>query len=1063
MIKGRYCIAVLVAFGTLLGFGCSTKKNTAATRAYHELTTRYNVYFNAEEAYNEALKQIYDTPKDNYDELLPMYPNSSTPEDTVLKTQMGGPFDRVVEKTTKAINEHSISAKPIRDRSKISSQEYRNWLRQNEYNPFIDQAWLLLGKAHVQNKDYAQAIAVFQQTTRLFNYDIDVVSEAQIWMMRAYTEMRWYSDAQSLVLTLQTRNLPKNLRAQFVEFYSFLLIRQTQFEQAIPFLKETIGHAPDGTRRKRLQFLLGQIYGLLGDKKSAYQAFESLKGLSASYDLTFHALMAQAKVSSENAGSIIAHLTQISKSRKNKDYLHRIYAAIGNTYLAQNNPEKAIENFLLAEKNSSEDALQKALIQIALADLYFDRKNFIAAESLYAQALPMLPRSSKDYARIEFRAGALKELVPHLVTIHTQDSLLHLAQLSPEEQLRVIGERIGKLKTAQRDAERDSYLAQQQARFAPLNEQQPSVAESVVALTNRNGGETEFYFYNPQAVAQGKNEFRRIWGPRSLQDNWRLASRISGTQGQSKQSTDSAAAQQFAQNEATTDVYNPQYYLRQIPVSEEAKKQAHDAIDKALVEGGTSATNRLEDFDYALQLFTRHLEEYPQSENRQEVYYRLFQLYTRTGNRVIAQSYKAKIVAEYPESEYASTMSNPLYEQSLTHFAQMQDSIYQDTYQAYVGGNIEKVHRNYSMAEKLFRNGNLISKFRLLHALAFAQKGDRENLESALSKLLNHDKESLEAQLGQSILNGLSEGKMLAVNANALSGIGERSFAQSTTNVSDTIGFSSEKNTPHSYLLLFSGNAARRRNDLLFAVADFNFSRFQIRTFSIDFLRIPPLEAIQVAPFGSFDEAVFYAQMVESDSLLGARTSSGIVSLIISDSNLELLYGTRSIDEYREFYVRELHSGNVVLPEAEVQPEKTETIEIPESIVEPEKTVSLGSEASETENKTTNSTVPIEVQPGRTELATPHLSVEEQKNILETKAEEALRQQTSEMPQQNRNDLLKERDRERQARIKQRDRELKDREKARKEELKQRERERKQKLKEQEALRKEIQLFGLHL
>ena len=76
MIKGRYCIAVLVAFGTLLGFGCSTKKNTAATRAYHELTTRYNVYFNAEEAYNEALKQIYDTPKDNYDELKTLFQGS---------------------------------------------------------------------------------------------------------------------------------------------------------------------------------------------------------------------------------------------------------------------------------------------------------------------------------------------------------------------------------------------------------------------------------------------------------------------------------------------------------------------------------------------------------------------------------------------------------------------------------------------------------------------------------------------------------------------------------------------------------------------------------------------------------------------------------------------------------------------------------------------------------------------------------------------------------------------------------------------------------------------------
>ncbi|MEA4980840.1 MAG: hypothetical protein VB098_13235, partial [Petrimonas sp.] len=159
---------------TTLIFGCSTKKNSSATRAYHELTTRYNIYFNAEEAYNETLKSIMESRIDNYHDLLPMYPNSSILNDTVVK-QPGGPFDKVVEKMARAIQEHSITVKPRRDPSQPNTQQYRDWLRQSEFNPFIDRAWLLMGKAHVQNKDYTEAVSVLSQTMRLFNYDIDVV------------------------------------------------------------------------------------------------------------------------------------------------------------------------------------------------------------------------------------------------------------------------------------------------------------------------------------------------------------------------------------------------------------------------------------------------------------------------------------------------------------------------------------------------------------------------------------------------------------------------------------------------------------------------------------------------------------------------------------------------------------------------------------------------------------------------------------------------------------------------------------------------------------------------
>lgn len=1044
----------MAIFLVVLFIGCSTKKNTAATRAFHELTTRYNVYFNAEESYNETLKNISENTKDNYSELLPMFFNSSNPEDTVVKRQMGGAFDRVVEKTTKAINEHSISAKPVRDRDKISSQEYRDWLRQNEFNPFIDRAWLLMGKAHVQNKDYAEAIAVFVQTTRLFGYDIDVVSEAQIWMMRAYTEMGWLSDAESLALTLQARSLPKDLKQIFSEFYTFLLLRQKHFQQAVPFLKETIDNTGNGIQKRRLQFLLGQIYTELGEKNNAYQAFESVKGINTPYDMVFNALMAQAKVSSDNAESIVSHLKKISKSNKNKDYLDQIYTAIGDIYLGQNNLEKAVENYLLAEKNSFQNTFQKALAQIALADIYFDRKEFVKAEPKYSEALSALPQNHKNYPKVEFRSAALKELTPHLLDMQMQDSLLHLAQLPHQEQLEIINKHIRELKKKEREesqnAERNAYLAQQQANYPILNEQQPSVAESMVSMANNASGETEFYFYNPQLVAQGKNEFRRLWGNRSLQDNWRLASEVNAVRQTSQGQTPDSATQQVVQKtETSAGLYDPEYYLQQLPLSDEAKTKSHEIIDKALVEGGISAKNTLEDLDYALQLFSRQLNDYPQSENRMEVYYQLFQLYSKMGNRAMAQSYKNKIIAEYPKSDYAAGMSDPFYDAVIARFAQSQDSLYQDTYQAYSDAKPEKVHKNYNLAKKFYRNGNLMPKFMLLNALAFAQQGDEKNLKSALEELIGENKETEESQLAQNILTGLSEGKTLAANASVLSQSNRQSFRENDVAQADTIRFGNEKNVAHSYLLLFQGNTARR-NDLLFAVSDFNFSRFKTRTFSTDLLKITPFEGIQIGAFGSFDEANLYAQIIASDSVFKENAVSEIVPLVISDTNLKLLYDAKTINEYIAFYNEVLRMQSPDLPEEKSNLPKTETIE-------PEKEVSLETETREQPQiqiEEKEVATPIEIKPIQRQVQ-PRLSIEEQKSKLENKAAEALRQENADEKPQSRNELLKQREQERRLRLKQREQELKEREKARKEELKQREIERKQKLKEQEKLRKE--------
>ena len=101
----------------LLLTGCSTKKNTKGSRFYHAMTTRYNVYFNGNEAYKSGCKAIEKGNKDNYMEMLPLYPIGN-------KSTVGtgsGDFERAIEKSQKAIAVHSIKRKQI-GRAKASPE-----------------------------------------------------------------------------------------------------------------------------------------------------------------------------------------------------------------------------------------------------------------------------------------------------------------------------------------------------------------------------------------------------------------------------------------------------------------------------------------------------------------------------------------------------------------------------------------------------------------------------------------------------------------------------------------------------------------------------------------------------------------------------------------------------------------------------------------------------------------------------------------------------------------------------------------------------------------------------
>lgn len=1031
IIRRKYIICLVSAI--LLLFGCSPQKNTRGSRAYHELTTRYNVYFNAQTAYEDAVDALFENHKENYSELLPIYPNSTVPGDTAMK-QPGEPFDRVIEKTTKAIQEHSIAAKPMRDPAQMKKQEYRDWLRQSEFNPFIDQAWLLMGKAHIQNKDYAQALAVLSQTARLFSHDIYTVSEAQLWMLRAYTEMGWFTDAETVASTLKSRKLPRDLQRLFNEFFTFYLLRRNNTEEAIPFLTETIRGEKNRLQKQRLQFLLGQLYAQTGAENSAYTAFEKLKGIAVPHEIELNAILAQAQVSGDTQKTIV-ELTKMAKRAKNANHADQIHYTIGNVFFAQENIEKAIESFYTAETKSIQNSIYKAYAQVAQGDIYYQKRDFVKSQHKYADAVGSFPESSPHYPEVKFRVDVLGEIAPYMQQLNEQDSLQHLANLPESERLTIINNHIARLKKSARADKREQQLELFLSQNQPL-EQSPST----VAVPQADAA---FYFYNPQWVAQGRNEFRRIWGTRKLEDNWRLSDKTSINFADDLDS-ESESTGQLRENpsddEQENDIYSPDYYLRQLPVTEEDFQKSNAIIGEALYHIGLIAQNRLLDLDYAAESYSRYLQDFPEGTYRAEIYNQLHLLHLRNNDFTLASHFKNRILDEYPDSKFAAKMADPDYEAVVNNYVEMLDLLYQDTYAAYRNGDPALVQRNYEKAVTFFDSSDYMPQFKLLHALSYAQTADSVQLKIHLEEISTQYAETLQGELAQNMLSGLAEGKILAAAASAISDF-DWNIVDYSVEATDSLTFDAAAEQAYSYFLLFDERKTNK-NDLLFAVSDYNFSNFQTRSFPVSFVRFSVWDAMKIDGFNHLDEVRRYASLIEADTLFAQSLNDSIRTLFAAQSNFEMLNSGKSVEEYLVFYNSELNRQTAVIHKIDDVAEQ-ESAQEPEEIEKPDEVIP--------ELKTISVTPDLPTQIHQPEQKT----WEERQTELERKEAEALSRTANVPSEKEKREALKAREKARKALIKERARLLKQKEKERKAELKQRERERKQKLKEQERLRKE--------
>ncbi len=896
--------------------GCSVKKNTAGSRFYQAFTTRYNVYFNGNEAFKKGNQAIEAGNKDSYLEMIPLYPI----ENKKTAGLGSSDFDRAIEKSQKAIKLHSIKKKPVRKPGKKTAKQKR-WLAQKEYNPFLHNAWMLMGKAQFNKGQFLEAASTFSYIIRLYDTNPEVMANARIWLSRCYTEMDWFYDAEDVLAKVNNDSLPNNLIPAHSAAYGNYLLRQKRYKEAVPYLLTIIKNEKQNKQKAREYYLLGQVYQELGDNAKAYDAYGKVPGQNPTYELEFNARIKQTEVvPPSNASKAISKLRNMAHSSKNKEYLDQVYYALGNVYLSLKDTTQTIEQYKRGVKESTRRGLEKGVLLLKLGDLYWSKTDYVNAQVAYKEAIGLINKEFPSYEQLNKRSEVLDELVSYVVNVQLQDSLQHLASLSDTERRAVVDRIIQEVKRKEeadrKEVERQALMQKREEDAANnplLNKNTKSTTQTIV-----NSGDNSWYFYNSQLVTQGKSDFESKWGRRKLEDNWRRINKtvISNNDFAETKYDDNTEAKgdsshvsgkmsdSLRVDSVITDTKRPEFYLRQIPLTEAAMKESNEILSDGLFNMGLIYKDKLEDFPLAQKIFTRLYTQFPEFASLDVVYYNLYLMNSRWKKEAEATLYKNKLLSGFPKSKYAITIGDPDYAYNVTHGKHLEDSLYVDTYAAFQAGDYGKVMRNYEYAGKKYAMGQHIPKFMFLNAIGLLQTGDQKKFMVALKEIVDKYPKNEITELAANIIKGVQDGRILAKGSLSFGSIWKRRKIELAEGVaaSDTTmpQFSAERSAPYLFILAYEEGKVNE-NLLLYEMARYNFSNFIVRSFDLSFVKDNGIGMLQVKEFTNFDEAYQYLHRLYKDKEMASKLS-GMRAVIISQQNYELLSKYYSFDDYQVFY-----------------------------------------------------------------------------------------------------------------------------------------------------------------
>ncbi len=872
MKKKYYFTGILLVVGIVFLFNnCSTKKNTFTRRFYHNMTAHYNAYFNGNESYKEGVKKTKEAHQDDYSIILPVYKLA----DEKVAESVFPEMDRAFKKASKVIQKHSMFIKGV---------EYNNW---------IDDSYMLIGKSHFYKRDYRLAISAFDYVERQYE-NSELRFDAKLWKAHAFNQLEKYTKAEDQLRALKnmkkandlTKFYKRNYPRVFAEYY----LMQDEYDKAIPYLKEGIKVNRKKDIKTRLFFILGQVYQEQGKLDEATDAYAYVLKKNTPYQMEFNAILNTAKcfdASSGNSKELRGKLLKMAKDEKNKDYLDQIYFVLAELEFKEADTTEGIKYLKRSAWNSVSNNKQKAVSYLKIADIYYSQSKYENAQSYYDSTMAFLPKEYPGYAMIQSKANVLGDLVNNIQTINTQDSLQRLADMSEEDRLVFIEELIERLKKEEQEKRKEEMEKQQ--RMASAGD----FGNEMASVTS--GG--KWYFYNPGALSQGYNEFINRWGERKLEDNWRLSNKQAMAEnvfptGEGASGTEGKDGEEF-QSGVNED---PEHYLKNIPLTDSMMNISDEMIQEAFYNLGIIYNEGLKNYKKSVSSFEELLIRYPDStEYTLKTYYHLYRINLTNGNEDRAEYYKNLILDNYPESDYAKIIKDPAYNEVLEKRRNAAENLYASTYNYFLDERFDKVIVNHNIADSLYAKSPAMPKFAYLKALSYGKEEKmQEFIQSLESFVQKYPKSELEPRASRT-----------------LSLLRERTKGDSTYSFSDSIGKPKEKQYPYTfdssaiYLYVCIVNIKDLNlNDLKIAFSDYNTKYFSLSKLTISSVFLDDVrQIITISNFKGIEKAmVYYKAVNDEEEIFGSLNPADYQQFLISSENYPKFYRNKDVKLYMEYF-----------------------------------------------------------------------------------------------------------------------------------------------------------------
>jgi len=709
---------------------CSRKKNTFVNRNMHALSTEYNVLYNGDNAYRDSKKQLAAGFRDNYWEILPIERMEIEENLETIRGEKSGNFDRAEEKATKAIQKHSM------------------YINGKEHNTQIDEAYMLLGKARYYDGRFIPALDAFNFILDRYP-ESNSVNSAKVW--KAKTNIRLKNEEQAienLKKMLEQNNLSKEDRIDGAAMLAQAYVNLDSLPQALEFIKIASESVKDNELKGRYTFIKGQLYNQLGEKDSANMAFDRVIALKRKTSRSYYiqAFLEKSKnfdPEKENKEEQLEILQDLAKDRENRPYLDAIYYAIAEFYLNNDRTREAVENYNKSIKNFKSDRILQSKNYLNLAEINFNNAEYRTAGAYYDSTLIFMEDKSREWRRVKKKRENLDDVIRYEDIAVTTDSILGLIAMNEAERLEYFTKYTNDLKEK---ARRDSIA---------VARQEKGIADKEFYKKDPSGNTSKggtFYFYNPQTLAYGKQEFRKIWGDRANEDNWRISAKTSS-------SAPEEQIENITENTPAIDnneLFDPQTYISQIPTETKVIDSIHGERNHAYYQLGLIYKEKFKEYDLAANRLENVLKNNPEERLVVPSQYNLVKIYEILGNEDRVAFYKNEILTNHPESRYAEILRNP--DSQLPTDESSPEFKYKELFKRFEAQEYAEVIHQSEEYIRIFDGNDIVPKFELLKATAIGRQDGFNAYKQSLNFVALTYPNSEEGKQAQEIIKNILPG-----------------------------------------------------------------------------------------------------------------------------------------------------------------------------------------------------------------------------------------------------------------------------------------------------------------